>query len=405
MLSDRIRHARLAAGLTLDEVAERLATLGTPITKAGLSKYELGKSTPGATFLLKLGRALGVTSAYFLRELEVSVRWVAFRKKSSLTLTRQEEIKAVVEDRVEGQFWLQSTLNVEPSSATHPRIPVRTVEEAESAAAALRRAWELDDLPIESLTQTFEDKGGLVVGYEDEDNKFDGLSGWVNDLVPLAVINTAVPPDRSRYNLAHEIGHMMMECENVEEKEQEQMAHRFGAAFLVPPQVARRELGTKRRQLSLAEIGLLKQKYGLSMQAWIRRALDLNIIDEGHYRTLCMEFARRGWRKREPVQYDGNERPTKLMQLTLRALAEGIITAERAAQLCPDCSTRLAAITQVPPTRNLSAQEMRNMPAEQRDQLLALAAAAAEVDYRQDSNLTDFEAFGEDDLYDSADAR
>lgn len=402
MLSDRIRHARLAAGLTLDEVAECLATLGVFITKAGLSKYELGKSTPGAAFLLNLGRALGVNSAYFLREPEISVRWVAFRKKSGLTVTRQKEIKAAVEDRVEGQCWLQSTLSVESSPTTHPRVAVRTLEDAENAAAQLRRAWELDDLPIESLTQTVEDRGGIVVGYEDEENNFDGLSGWVNEVMPLAVVNTTVSDDRRRYNLAHEIGHMIMECNGVEEKQQELLAHRFAAAFLVPPYVARRELGAKRRQLSLAEVGLLKQKYGLSMQAWIRRARDLDIIDASHYQALCMNFARRGWRKSEPVHYVGQEKPARLRQLTLRALAEGIITLQRAIQLCPDCSEGLEPMM---PMRRLSAQEMRKMPAEQRDQLLALAAAEAEVDYRVDSNLTDFEAFGEDDLYDSADAR
>jgi len=404
MLAERIRHARLAAGLTLDEVVERLAGVGVTITKAGLSKYELAKSTPGAAFLLKLGRTLGVPSSYFLREPELQIQWVAFRKKSSLTRTHQEQIKAVVEDRAEGQFWLQTTLDAEWSPAGQIRVPAETLADAENAAGLLRKSWKLDDLPIESITEVVEDRGGIVIGYEDESDHFDGLSGWINGSIPLAAVNTSVPDDRRRYNLAHELGHMVMVCDKADEKAQEQLAHRFAAAFIVPPQVARRELGTRRRQLALAELGPLKQKYGLSMQAWARRALDLNIIDDGHYRTLCTEFARRGWRKREPVQYSGRETPVKLKQLTLRALAEGIITPEKAGQLCPECFAGIELMLTPAPTRHLSACELRSMPAEKRDQHMALAAAEAEVDYRTHAALTDFEAFAEEEDYDSADA-
>ena len=46
-----------------------------------------------------------------------------------------------------------------------------------------------------------------------------------------------------------------------------------------------------------------------------------------------------------------------------------------------------------------TAAELRKMPAEQRDAILAAAAALAEVVYRADPNLTDFEAFGEGDMY------
>ena len=37
---------------------------------------------------------------------------------------------------------------------------------------------------------------------------------------------------------------------------------------------------TEQRRLSMEELGILKRKFGLSMQAWARRAKDLDIIDE-----------------------------------------------------------------------------------------------------------------------------
>jgi hypothetical protein len=46
-----------------------------------------------------------------------------------------------------------------------------------------------------------------------------------------------------------------------------------------------------------------------------------------------------------------------------------------------------------------SAAELRRLPADQRDAILAAAAARAEVDYRNDPELTAFEAFSEEDLH------
>lgn len=52
-----------------------------------------------------------------------------------------------------------------------------------------------------------------------------------------------------------------------------------------------------------------------------------------------------------------------------------------------------------PPVKSWSAAELRRLPREQRDAILEAAAAAAEPRYRHDPALTDFEAFGPDDLH------
>ena len=46
-----------------------------------------------------------------------------------------------------------------------------------------------------------------------------------------------------------------------------------------------------------------------------------------------------------------------------------------------------------------TASELRKLPADQRDAILEAAAVLAEEIYRNNPELTDFEAFGEDDLY------
>ena len=52
-----------------------------------------------------------------------------------------------------------------------------------------------------------------------------------------------------------------------------------------------------------------------------------------------------------------------------------------------------------------TARELRKLPAHERDQVLEAAAKSAESEYRSNRALTNFEAFGEDDLHgDSSDS-
>jgi hypothetical protein len=205
------------------------------------------------------------------------------------------------------------------------------------------------------------------------------------------------------YSIAHELGHLVMDCKGVSAKDQETLANRFAAAFIVPPAVARHELGEHRRSLSFQELGLLKQRHGLSMQAWMRRAFDLGIIKEGHFRTLCIQFSAKGWRKEEPVEFVGQEYPTRFRQMTLRALAEGIITPEKADLFCPGCTQEPEGSTSKSPPLYLSAAEVMKLPKHDRDRILAEAAILAEKEYRANPALAGFDAFSDEEFYDAHD--
>jgi len=403
MLGKRLRQARLMAGLTQQQVVTHLAQLGVSLTKAGLSKYERGGSSPGATLLLKLAQVFGVRSDYFLKEPSVCIQWLAFRKFTSLGKRRQERIQAMAAEIVERQVWLQEKLFPQVKITVPRAHKARTLEDAEKAAAMLRKEWKLENLPLESITKTMEDRGCIVVMCFNNEGDFHGLSGKANDRYLVSVVSGASSEDRRRFSLAHELGHLVMDCEGVTVKEQESLANRFAAAFIVPPTVARQELGEHRRSLSFQELGILKRKHGLSMQAWIRRAFDLGIINEGHFRTLCIQFSAKGWRKEEPVEFMGQECPTKFRQMTLRALAEVIITPEEAEQFCPGCDQELEGPPRKRPPLYLSAAEVMKLPKQERDRILAKAAIQAEKEYRADPTLTDFGAFGDEEFYDAHD--
>ena len=389
MIAHRIKQARLAAGMTQRDVAELL-----DITKAAISKYETGKSEPSASMILKLAQALRTSPNYLLHEPAIRVGWLAYRKRSRLAKSAQQHIQAYAERRIEMQAELKNLLYPDD----RPNFPTPQVatsfNDAEQIANDVRQRWYLYDHPIEDFVSLIEDHGAFVIEWDQHVGKFDGLSGWVNEQRPVMVINTAreIASDRRRFSAAHELGHLLMDCRGVEPKEEERLAHRFAAALLAPAKVMRHELGEKRTQLNLHELGLLKQKVGLSISALIYRARDLEIITASHAQVLWKRMSANQWNKDEPYKLSSDELPTRLKQMTLRAYSEGLISEDGARELCPDCIPTPLEVPQEPyPT----ARDLLRMPQAEREAYMEQSFAAV-----ADEDIELFEAFDEADFDD-----
>ncbi|MDE2637529.1 MAG: XRE family transcriptional regulator [Chloroflexota bacterium] len=387
MIGARLKQARLLAGMTQRELAGALGENGLKITAAAISKYENEKSYPSAQFMLRASGVLGVPSSYFLHQPLVSVKWTAFRRHSGFGKKRQEAVKAYASDLAELQVELHSALY--PNSA--PQFPEPAIAtdygDVEKIAAKLRAAWDVGNRPLDNLVQTAEDHGVIVISWDDDSGRFDGLSGWCGKY-PVTVINANRSSDRLRFNLAHEIGHLVMDTSQAVEDE-ENLAHRFAAALLVPEEHAFHELGRERRQLDWGELKMLKRKYGLSMAAWIRRARDLKIISEHHYKNLNIELSSFGWRTREPVEYLGDEEPIQLKQMIQRAVAEGLVSLDR--------MTRIGVDFWEPEkerhdSEHLTVYDLLAMPEDERKAVIARAFELAANE--------DFEEFEAYEIYD-----
>ena len=387
MIGARLKQARLLAGMTQRELAKALGNAGYSITAAAISKYEKEKSYPPVRFLLLAGRELDVPSTYFSHQPQMSVQWTAFRRHSKFGMKQRESLMAYASDLAELQIELHSLLYPDASPDIPRPVPVCGLDEAEDLALSLRERWDLGNRPLDNLVQTSEDRGVVVIGWDDQTGNFDGLSGWCN-AYPIAVINTNRSTDRIRFSLAHEIGHLVMDTMRTTEDE-EKLANRFAAAFLVPRTHALHELGHTRHHLDWSELKLLKRKYGLSMAAWIGRARDLGIITENYYRELNIERSALGWRTVEPVDYLGDEEPIQLKQMASRAVAEGLISPDRITSVCKFC---LESKSDLSESTHLTVRDLLKMSEEQRNEVMERAFALASED--------DFEVFDADDLYD-----
>jgi Zn-dependent peptidase ImmA (M78 family)/transcriptional regulator with XRE-family HTH domain len=379
MIAERIKNARLAAGLSQDEV---IRNLNGRITKAALSNYENGKRTPHAMMLRELGNVYKVRPQWFMHEPEVSIQWHAYRAATTLGARKRAAIEAMAAQRAENYMEVSRLFPLEQKSHFPPRKAVGTFEEADQCATDLRKQWALGRDALESATQCLENHGALIVHYNEEPRSgFDGLSATVNGGHPLVIVNSTVPVDRLRFDLLHELGHVLMDTSAVgDDKVEETLANRFAASFLVPPETVKAELGEQRRKLTLSELLLLKQKYGLSVGAWVYAAKEHGIINETTATALWIQRSKRGWNKCEPAVFIGNEEPSRLRQMALRAVTDGLLSAKRAIELVPEVEAELREEGLITESRAMRFAALSH--AEKQNQMRQAAEAAA-ADYAE----------------------
>jgi Zn-dependent peptidase ImmA (M78 family)/DNA-binding XRE family transcriptional regulator len=324
-IGERLKMARRMAALSQDALAEHAG-----VSKMAISKYENEQMVPSSAVLIALAEALGQPVEFFLRGPVTATVQPIYRGRKTLRGKQEEIIKAQLQE------WLERYLAIEglfPDISFRFEYPVgfpklvTSPEEVELAAESLRAAWQLGDNPIENLTELLEEQG-IRVGMVDGNNAFDACLFQLSDGSPVMAVKQGVSGDRQRFSLAHELGHLMLEV--ADDLDEEQAANGFAGAFLLPRQAVFYELGPIRQRLDTLELHLLKHKYGVSMQAWVYRAMALGIIGRRAYQSFWKEFNKNGWRVQEPGDTLPTENPQRLVRLVLRALSEDVIGHSRA---------------------------------------------------------------------------
>lgn len=116
-----------------------------------------------------------------------------------------------------------------------PAMRVESVEEIERAAEECRKHLELGrDLPVKNLTRAVERAGVVVTRFEGCSTKIDAFSRAGSRSV--IILNTEKDaPARSRFDLAHELGHLVMHGgRTTGDPDTEKEADRFASALLLP---------------------------------------------------------------------------------------------------------------------------------------------------------------------------
>lgn len=337
MIGRKLRVARSAAGLSLRALSD---AIDGRVTAQAIGKYERDEDMPSSGVLLALSDALDVSVDYLLSAEELVLEGVDFRKKAAASTREEAQIEARTIHLLERYLVLEDMLGLksvdweQPRSAPHP---VADLRDAEDAARSVRDDWGLGNDPIPKLAELLEERGIKVLSLELDD--IDGLAAKVRrkdrSSARVIVIKQSSWSERKRFNLAHELGHMVLAPDP--DVDEEKAAHRFAGAFLMPADVLRSEVGAHRSSISIGEFAALKERFGVSIQALAYRCKDLGIINQAAFSKLFRIFAERGWRSypfAEPGTIEPSvEEPRRFERLCYRALAENVIGEARAAEL------------------------------------------------------------------------
>jgi Zn-dependent peptidase ImmA (M78 family)/DNA-binding XRE family transcriptional regulator len=376
IIARRLKQLRLARGLSLDALA---AEMGGIVTKQALSKYELGKASPSPVVLNKLAAALGVKAAHLWSEPSFSVKFIAYRKGSGLLKGEQKRLESLVVQSLEDRIRLQDLAQqINGSSLPVQKLNVRKITDAELAADKMRKTWSLGRAPIANVTDILEDHLVHVLEVE-AGEKFDGISavalnGKGNIKAAAVVSRSGIAGERQRLNLGHELGHLVLNISR--EIDEEKAAFRFAAAFLAPAESLYKEVGSKRVFIQPEELLILKQRFGISVQALLYRLHDLGVITDRYYKKWCININRLSWKKHEPCELPP-ERPKWLRRSVLRAFGESLFTKEEAEKMLGE---------QLKIKESLSLIERRSfmkLPLEERRKLMAEQASKFEAYYKQ----------------------
>jgi Zn-dependent peptidase ImmA (M78 family) len=294
---ERLRIARLRAGFNLRDLAEIVN-----VSHASISQYESGRSKPSAAVLELLSGACGVPPEF----LTLSTRPVSL---GGLDGTHFRSLRSTTKQQ-RGAAWTWSEIVLDVASALEqfvrfptPNLPAWTLslessrEEIRFAAEHVRDVWSLPRGPVGHLVRHMEANGVLVCRLPVADSGIDAFSHQGGDRPVVILGSNKGDSARSRFDAAHELGHLVCHPDADPGGRQENQAHSFAAELLMPETEMREILP---RRFNLNAYAGLKQEWGVSIQALLFRAKTLEVISEAAYRRAVVDFNSKYGRHNEP---------------------------------------------------------------------------------------------------------
>ena len=332
---EHLKTARLFRGLSLSDLSEK-----TGITKQALSLYENSTIKPEINKLFQIANALNFPIDYFMCVDSFHVRTESTYFRSLLSTSKISRTAQSI--RIEFIAKLYETLieYIDFPDRNFPNITFKDkksynkneddefqeAKEIDDIADQCHRYWHLGNEPIANLQKLIESNGIIVTSLDTRDNDIDAFSQRTiinNNSVYIIVLNSSKNYVRARFDLAHELGHILLHpwSENIEElskqefKNREAQANKFAGAFLLPRESFGNDISHYPTKLDFYVH--LKDKWNVSIQAMIYRAHQLEIITTSQYQYLMRQVSKRGWRTKEP-----NDKPYKMDETLLQEAIE-----------------------------------------------------------------------------------
>lgn len=303
----RLTIARELRGMTKSQLADLIGK-----TPSALTQFEGGQARPDAQTLKQLALALRMKLEFFASREPASLIPLDvchFRSLRSASQWQRRQLLAQGSLLCELARWLEHEVDLPPNAVDAVVRPATTDAQIEACAEAVRRAWGLGAGPIPSMVRLLENKGVLVMRIERGVHEVDAFSFRRDGRPCVLLVMEKGSPSRTRFDAAHELGHLVMHEDVVPgSPEIERAAHRFASAFLLPRESFVNECP---RRLNLDHFFELKTRWKVSVAAMVRRARDLGCLSEASYRRAFIQLRQLGTKERNEPAF---ERPRLLIE-------------------------------------------------------------------------------------------
>ena len=283
MNPERIELVRRRLGLTKIGFAELLG-----VDRKVIQRFDNGTTELPEHCLEKLCSCSGYPRAFFhLPTPEYpNPDGVSFRSLRSLTAGSRDAAMAAGALAFELDDWITDRYEL----PEHSLVQTENLSPPE-AATFLRAHWGIGVQPIGNMINLMELHGIWVFSLFEETRHLDAYSLWRNDK-PYIFLNTLKTAERSRYDAAHEIGHLVMHRHSgASHPSAEHEADSFASAFLMPPDDLKAEIPWVR---SIGELVSKKRRWGVSVAALNYALHKHGRISDWHYRNHCIVLGKLG---------------------------------------------------------------------------------------------------------------
>ncbi|MDP9900323.1 XRE family transcriptional regulator [Variovorax ginsengisoli] len=334
---NELQPARLEQVLSARRLTKgQLATL-VGVAASTVTKWCKGDQAPEAETFERLASVLNVQTEWLTRDMLPSVSPPLYRSNASALKAARAKLEARTE-------WAQEIAFLLAEHVDYPQInlPERAFQDPEqigdgdieAAAEECRTRWKLGLGPIQDLSLAAESAGIIIVREETEISAIEGLSSWSSVVGHPMVLLSADKANafRSRFDLAHEIGHLVLHrhipraSERDRYNQMEKQAHRFAGALLMPATTFVKEV---RVPPSLDNLLILKQRWGASVAAMMMRLHALGLLSDDEKLALFKRRSARWGSKAEPGDEKWTPEGPRLLRRTIELLiSSGVLPTE-----------------------------------------------------------------------------
>lgn len=320
MIGKNIRHYRLQAGLSQDVFSEK-----TGLSLEDIRNYEENVRMPDGDAIKKICDGLGISVSKLLvyQNGSVNITEEHFGNSDDLSGLQKELVLSQIECHANKYMLLAEILGDEVSKSSFPDESVSPYQDSERSAEYMRDALGIAPTePIGNLLEIVERAGVLVILLNTNVDSFSEFCCRTEQGFSIIAVNSNMDAEQQRISVVKALVRLlfdMVECRP--EREVDDIV----GCFLLPKAAIIRELGVRRKRIGLAELMLVRDRYGVSEECVVRRVLQAGIISDSIARqklpTTRFSFK------------DVPEVATRFKQLVCRAFFEDEIGINKVAEM------------------------------------------------------------------------